>query len=71
MIALSAVDIEKQIAYYKSEFYSLKDDEIEWHYQPPAFVVAFVEFIDELRRVPSPTGSQNLYIQRNHAALQE
>jgi len=46
MIALSTVDIEKQITDYKLEFYSLKDDEIEWHYQPPAFVVAFVQFID-------------------------
>ncbi len=71
MIALSAVDIEKKIADYKLEFDSLKDDEIEWHYQPPAFVVAFVQFIDELRRVPSPAEFQNFYIQRNHAALQE
>jgi hypothetical protein len=52
MITLSTVDIEKQIADYKLEFVSLKDDEIEWRYQPPAFVVAFVRFLDEFQIHP-------------------
>jgi len=71
MMALSTAEIEKQIANFTLEFDKLKDDEIEWRYQPPAFVVAFVQFIDEFRRIPTPEEFQKHYIAMNLAALQD
>jgi hypothetical protein len=71
MMGISAANIEKQIACYKLEFDSLKDDEIEWRYQPPAFVVAFAQFLEEFHRVPSPDEFQRHYIQTNRDALRE
>ncbi len=71
MIELSTADIEKHIARYKLEFDSLKDDEIEWRYQPPPFVAAFVAFVEEFGRVPAPGEFKEYYIERNRAALND
>ena len=71
MIYLSTADIEKQIVGFHLEFDSLKDDETEWRYQPPAFVVAFVQFIDTYQRIPAPDEFQKHYIDQNRDALQE
>lgn len=71
MIEISTADIEKQIAFYKLEFDSLKDDQIEWRYQPPAFVLAFAQFVEQYQRIPAPKEFQSYYIENNHAALQE
>ena len=71
MSELSAANIEKQIARYKLEFDSLKDDEIEWRYQPPAFVIAFAEFVEQFHRVPAPEEFASHYIEKNRDALRE
>ena len=71
MIEIPTAEIEKQIANYKLDFDSLKDDEIEWRYQPPAFVVSFAQFLEKFRRVPSPDEFQSHYIQTNRDALRE
>jgi len=71
MIHLATPDIEKQIAHYKLQFDSQKDEEIEWRYQPPPFVVAFVAFIEAFRRIPSPDEFQKYYIDQNRDALQK
>ncbi len=71
MVALSTVDIEKQIADYKLEFDSSKDDEIEWRYQPPAFVVAFVRFLEEFHRIPPQKEFVNYYVATNRDALND
>lgn len=68
---LSTTEIERQIVNYNLEFDSLKDDEIEWRYQPPPFVVAFVQFIDTFQRIPAPDEFQKYYINQNRAALQD
>ena len=71
MIQLSTADIEKQIARYKLEFDSLKDGEIEWRYQPPPFVAAFVAFVEKFQRVPSQSELENFYVALNRAALND
>ncbi len=71
MIQISTTDLEKQIACYKLEFDSLKDDEIEWRYQPPAFVVAFAEFVEQFQRVPAPEEFASHYIDKNRDTLRE
>jgi hypothetical protein len=71
MIALATVEIEKQIATYQLRFDSLKDDEIEWRFQPPPFVAAFVEFIEQFRRVPSQDEFADFYVAQNRAALND
>ncbi len=63
--------IEKQIAKYKLDFDSLKDDEMEWRYQPPAFVVAFAQFVEQFHRVPAPEEFASHYIEKNRDALRE
>lgn len=69
MIQISTADIERQIAKYKLRFDPLKDDEIEWRYQPPPFVPAFVQFIDELHCIPSQDEFQKHYIEQNRDVL--
>lgn len=71
MIQLSTADIEKQIAGFALQFDSLKDDEIEWRYQPPAFVMAFAQFLKQFQRIPAPKEFQSYYIENNRVALQE
>lgn len=71
MINLSTAEIEKQIASYQLEFDALKDDEIEWRYQPPAFVVAFVDHIAKFQRVPAQTEFAEHYVALNRAALND
>lgn len=68
---LSTAGIEKQIANYELRFDALKDDEIEWRYQPPPFVAAFVAFVEEFRRVPSQAEFADFYIAQNRAALND
>lgn len=63
--------IKRQIARYAMHFDSLKDDKIEWCYQPPAFVLAFVQFLEQFQRIPAPKEFQSYYIHQNRAALQE
>jgi predicted nucleic acid-binding protein len=71
MITLTTADIERQIVNFTLEFDSLKDDEIEWRYQPPPFVVAFMQYIDERLCLPSPEDFHEYYIHLNRTALQE
>ena len=71
MIQLSTTEIEKQIAEYKLRFDATKDDEIEWRFQPPAFVVSFIHFIDEFRRIPSQTEFADYYVALNRATLND
>jgi hypothetical protein len=69
MIQLTTADIEKQIAKYPLRFDALKDDEVEWRYQPPPFVVAFVAFVEQFQRVPAQAEFEDFYIAQNRAAL--
>lgn len=71
MINLSTGEIEKQIARYQLEFDSMKDDEIEWRYQPPPFVAAFIDYIDKFQRVPTQTEFAEHYVALNRAALND
>jgi hypothetical protein len=71
MIEISTAEIERQIARYELRFDSLKDDEIEWRYQPPAFVVAFAQFVEQFHRVPAPEEYASHYIEKNRDALRE
>ncbi len=69
MNILSTAEIEQQIAHYPLEFDSVKDDEIEWRYQPPAFVVAFVDYLETFQRIPSPDEFAAHYIALNRDVL--
>ncbi|MBI5301469.1 MAG: hypothetical protein HY868_04975 [Chloroflexi bacterium] len=71
MIQLTTTAIEKQIANYKLQFDSVKDDEIEWKYQPPPFVAAFVAFVEQCRRVPSQTEFADYYFARHREELHQ
>jgi hypothetical protein len=71
MMRLSTAEIEQQIARYKLEFDALKDDEIEWRYQPPPFVAAFAAFIEEFQRVPTQAEFADFYVAQNRAALND
>lgn len=66
---LSTAEIEQQIARYTLHFDTLKDDEIEWRYQPPPFVAAFVAFIEAHGRVPTQDEFADYYVDQNRAAL--
>ncbi|MCX7839276.1 MAG: hypothetical protein N2559_07450 [Anaerolineae bacterium] len=69
MYNLSTREIEQQIANYALQFDTLKDDEIEWRYQPPPFVATFVAFIEEHRRVPTQVEFVEHYVAQNRTAL--
>jgi hypothetical protein len=71
VIQLSTAEIERQIARYVLRFDALKDDEVEWRYQPPAFVVAFAQFVEQFQRIPAPDEFATHYIEKNRAALHE
>jgi hypothetical protein len=66
---LSTEEIERQIARYTLHFDTIKDDEIEWRYQPPPFVAAFVAFIEEFGRVPAQDEFAEYYVAQNRTAL--
>ncbi|CAG0946480.1 hypothetical protein ANRL1_03037 [Anaerolineae bacterium] len=67
----STADIESQIANYTLHFDRLKDDEIEWRFQPPPFVVAFIEFIERFQRIPSQDEFADYYITKNRDVLND
>lgn len=69
MLVLSTAEIERQIARYDLHFDTLKDDEIEWRYQPPPFVAAFVAFIHARGRVPTQAECMDFYVAQNRATL--
>ncbi len=69
MVQLSTAEIEKQIANYKLQFDSIKDDEIEWKYQPPPFVAAFVAFVELHARIPSQNEFADFYFARHRDEL--
>jgi len=71
MLQISTRDIEKQIANYELCFDALKDDEVEWRYQPPPFVAAFVAFIERFQRVPTQAEFADFYVAQNRAALND
>jgi hypothetical protein len=71
MMQLSTAEIEKQIAGYKLQFDATKDDEIEWRFQPPAFVVSFIRFSDEFQRIPSQSEFAEFYVALNRATLND
>lgn len=71
MYFLSTAEIEKQIARYKLEFDAMKDDEIEWRYQPPAFVIAFIDYINTFQRIPAQSEFAEHYVAVNRAALND
>lgn len=68
---LSTREIEQQIANYSLHFDSVKDDEIEWRYQPPAFVLAFVDYLEKFQRVPAPDEFAEHYITLNRTTLND
>ena len=69
MFELSTREIEKQIAQYRLHFSPVHDDEIEWRYQPPPFVIAFVDYVDKFQRIPGQLEFKDHYFQINRAAL--
>lgn len=69
MIQLSTADIEKQIADYALHFDSLKDDEVEWRFQPPPFVPAFIELMERVQHIPSQAEYVAYYIEENRETL--
>lgn len=66
---LATGEIEKQIARYRLDFDPIRDDEIEWRYQPPPFVPAFIELTERLRRVPTQKEVREHYVEKNRPAL--
>lgn len=66
---LSPAEIEQQIARYTLHFDTLKDDEIEWRYQPPPFVAAFIAFIQARGRIPTQDEFAEYYVDQNRAML--
>jgi hypothetical protein len=46
-----------------------KDDEVEWRYQPPAFIPAFVELVEKLGCIPSQAEYVEHYVARHRDAL--
>ena len=66
---LTTSEIEKQIAGYALRFDACQDDEIEWRYQPPPFVIAFSAFLETFQRVPTQAEFKNYYLEKNGAAL--
>lgn len=68
---LSTHEIEQQIANYTLQFDSVKDDEIEWRYQPPPFVVAFVNYLEKFGRVPTQDELAQHYIALNRTTLND
>jgi hypothetical protein len=71
MIDISTRAIEEQIANYELHFDSMKDDEIEWRYQPPAFVVAFIDYLEKFQRIPAQDEFAEHYVALNRAALND
>jgi|GEM_PF-1496334 hypothetical protein len=69
MIQLSTSDIERQITNHQLQFTPIKDDEIEWKFKPPPFVVAFVALIEQIARVPSQSEFTDFYIAKNRDEL--
>lgn len=69
MYCPSTTDIEKQIAGYTLRFDSLKDDEVEWRFQAPAFIPAFVELVERLQCLPSQVEYARYYIEKNRETL--
>lgn len=70
-LRLSTVEIEKQIAKYTLRFDALKDDEIEWRFQPPPFVVAFIEFTETFERIPAQNEFAEFYVVKNRGVLND
>ena len=71
MRELSTGDIEKQITNYDLRFDPIKDDEIEWRYQPPPFVRAFVAFITQFSRIPTQVEFRKYYVETNRQILND
>jgi hypothetical protein len=71
MHTLSTAEIEKQISKYKLRFSPVHDDEIEWRYQPPPFVLAFVQFIEKFQSIPPQLEFQDYYFDINRRVLRE
>lgn len=69
MIYISTREIEKQIVNYTLQFDAMKDDEVEWKFQPPPFVVAFIEFIERFQRIPAQNEFAEFYIAKNRGVL--
>jgi hypothetical protein len=71
MINISTREIEEQIANSKLHFDALKDDEIEWRYQPPPFVVAFVNYLETFKCIPTQNEFAEHYIALNRTMLND
>jgi hypothetical protein len=69
MDPLITADLERQIVKYELHFDSIKDDEIEWKYQPPPFVVAFVAFVERCGRIPSQREFADFYFATHRLEL--
>jgi hypothetical protein len=66
----STAEIEKQVASYRLHFSPVKDHQVEWEFQAPPFVAAFLELVEQRRCVPSQPEFCNYYISRNRGILQ-
>jgi len=71
MINISTREIEDQIAHYELHFDAVRDDEIEWRYQPPPFVVAFVNYIAKFKCIPTQNEFAEHYIALNRTTLND
>ncbi len=62
-------EIEKQISKYHLHFSPIKDQQVEWEFQAPPFVAAFLELADQRRRIPSPSEFCDYYLRKNRGIL--
>ncbi len=70
MYTPSTAEIEKQISTYQLHFSPVKDQQVEWEFQPPPFVAAFLEFVEQRRSIPSQSDFCSYYFHKNSGILQ-
>lgn len=70
MYCPSTAEIEKQISNYRLHFSPIKDRQVEWEFQAPPFVAAFLELVERRRRIPSQEEFCDSYVRKNRGILQ-
>lgn len=66
----STAEIEKQISKDRLHFSPVKDQQVEWEFQAPPFVAAFLGLLDQKRRIPSQSEYCDYYVRTNRGILQ-
>lgn len=66
----STAEIEKQVSSYRLHFSPVKDQQVEWEFQTPPFVAAFLELMEQRRCIPSQSEFCDYYAHKNRGILQ-